>query len=375
MQEISMQVCRTAVAACLGLVLLMVSAPAQAQYQLTNLVSNQVDSHAPTIDPLLANPWGLARSAGSPWWLSDNDTGWSTLYTAAGTQEALKVVIPTAGNGPVEATGTNGPGTPTGIVANASKTDFQVSGAASSFIFATLDGTISAWPGLNKNLATLVVDRSAEKASYTGLAITSNPSGNYLYAADNTNNHIDMFDGNFNLVMSFGDPSVPSTLSVFGVQDINGMVYVTYAVPNVGAGGYVDVFKEDGTFVKTLIQGLVLNQAWGIALAPSNFGPLSNTLLVSNNSVDGTINGFDPMTGKFVGTIRDQFGRIIVLNNLWGVAFGGGTTSNGATNELFVTVGQGIGTNELAGTFASIVFNPHTGLNPNPVHDNEGGLK
>jgi uncharacterized protein (TIGR03118 family) len=352
-----MQVRRTAISACLGLGL-MVPALAHAQYQLTNLVSNQLESRAPTIDPLLANAWGLARSASSPWWISDNDTGWSTLYTAAGAQVALKVVIPTAGNGPVEATGTNGPGTPTGVVANASKTDFQVSGVASSFIFATLDGTISAWPGTNKNLATLVVDNSASKASYTGLAITNNASGNFLYAADTANNHIDMFDGNFNLVMSFGDPSIPSNFSVFGIQDINGLVYVTYAVPNVGAGGYVDVFKENGTFVKTLIQGLPLNQAWGIAAAPRNFGPLSNTLLISNNSVDGTINGFDPVTGKLVGTIRDEFGRKIILNNLWGIAFGGGTTNNGATNQLFVTVGQGIGTNELAGTFAAIVFKP-----------------
>jgi uncharacterized protein (TIGR03118 family) len=353
-----MLVRRIAVAACLGLGVLMVSGPAHAQYKLTNLVSNQLDKHAPTIDPLLANPWGLARSAGSPWWLSDNDTGWSTLYTAAGAEEALKVTIPTAGNGPVEATGLNGPGTPTGIVANASKTEFQVGGVSTSFIFATLDGTISAWPGSNKNLATLVVDRSADKASYTGLAITSNPSGNFLYAADNTNNHIDMFDGNFNLVMSFGDPAIPSTFSVFGVQDIGGMVYVTYAVPNIGAGGYVDVFQENGTFVKTLIKGLPLNQAWGVALAPSDFGPLSNTLLISNNSVDGTINGFNAKTGEFVGTIRDERGRKIVLNNLWGIAFGGGTTNNGAANELFVTVGEGIGTNELAGTFASIVFDP-----------------
>jgi uncharacterized protein (TIGR03118 family) len=337
----------------------MLSARAEAQYHLTNLVSNQVDSHAPTIDPLLANPWGLARSAGSPWWISDNDTGWSTLYNAAGTQEALKVVIPTAGNGPVEATGTNGPGTPTGIVFNGSKTDFQVSGVASSFIFATLDGTIGAWPALNKNLATLVVDNSASKASYTGLAITSNPSGNLLYAADNTNNKVDVFDGSFTLVKSFGDPAIPSTFSVFGIQDINGLVYLTYAVPNVGDGGYVDVFKEDGTFVKTLIQGPHLNQAWGVTAAPSDFGPLSNTLLVSNNSVHGTINAFDPVTGKFVGTIRDERGERIVLNNLWGIAFGGGTTNNGAANELFVTVGQGIGTAELAGTFASIVFKPY----------------
>jgi uncharacterized protein (TIGR03118 family) len=336
----------------------MLSAPAQAQYQIANLVSNQLDAHAKTIDPLLANAWGLARSPTSPWWIANNDTGWSTLYNGAGAQIPLRVVIPTAGNGPVEATGLNGPGAPTGIVYNPSKTDFQVSGTASPFIFATLDGTISAWPGLNKNLATLKVDNSANKASYTGLAITSNPSGNFLYAADTANDHIDMFDGNFNLVKSFGDPAIPSTFSVFGVQDINGLVYVTYAVPNIGAGGYVDLFKEDGTFVKTLIQGNILNQAWGIAAAPSDFGPLSNTLLVSNNSVDGTINAFDPINGKFIGTIKDQNGKVIVINNLWGIAFGGGHTNNGSTNELFVTEGQGIGTDELAGTLARIVYKP-----------------
>ena len=120
----------------------------------------------------------------------------------------------------------------------------------------------------------------------------------------------------------------------------------------------IDVFTESGTFVKTLIQGPTLNQAWGIAAAPGNFGPLSNTLLVSNNSVRGTINAFDPITGKFVGTIKDQNGKPIILNNLWGIAFGGGSPSNGATNELFVTVGQGIGPAELAGTFAKIVYKP-----------------
>ena len=352
-----MQVCRTAVAACFGLALLMVSAGAQAQYRLTNLVSNQVHQ-APNIDPLLANAWGLARSATGPWWINDNDTGWSTIYDATGKQEPLRVLIPTAGNGPFSPSGLNGPGTPTGIVFNGSSTDFQVQGWSSVFLFATLDGTISAWaPGLNANLSTLVVDNSANKASYTGLAITSNASGNFLYAADNTNNVIDMYDGNFNFVKSFSDPNAPPNLSVFGIQDINGLVYVAYAVPNVGAGGLIDVFQENGTFVKTLIQGNQLNQAWGIAAAPSNFGPLSNTLLVSNNSVNGVINGFDPTTGNFVGALKED-GKAIVLNNLWGIAFGGGNSTNGATNELFVTVGQGIGPAELAGTFLKIVFKP-----------------
>jgi uncharacterized protein (TIGR03118 family) len=353
-----MQVCKIALAACLGLVVLMVSHPAQAQYVLNNLVSNQVHQ-APTIDPLLANAWGLARSATGPWWISDNDTGWSTVYDAAGKQEPLRVLIPTSGNGPTSAMGLNGAGSPTGIVYNGSSTDFQVQGWSSVFLFATLDGTISAWaPGLNANQSTIAFDNHKNNASYTGLAITNNASGNFLYAADANNNHVDMFDGNFNLLQSFGDPNPPANLAVFGVQDINGLVYVTYAVPGVGAGGLVDLFTESGTFVKTLVQGTKLNQAWGIAAAPGNFGPLSNTLLVSNNSVNGIINAFDPTTGNFVGAIKDESGKLIILNNLWGIAFGGGNSTNGATNELFVTVGPGIGPNELAGTFASIVFKP-----------------
>jgi uncharacterized protein (TIGR03118 family) len=347
-----MQIRRTVPAACLGLVIFAVSALAHAQYKVTSLDSNQL-RQAPTIDPLLGNAWGLARSATSPWWVSDNSTGWSTLYLANGTEESLKVVIPTAGNGPTSPTGLNGPGTPTGIVFNGSS-EFEVDGVKSNFIFATLDGTISGWPGTNKNQATIAVDNSANKASYTGLAITSKTSGNFLYAADNANNEIDMYDGSFNFVRSFGDPSIPSGFSAFGIQDINGLLYVAYAMTNGNAGGFIDLFKEDGTFVKTLIQGPPLNQAWGIAAAPGNFGPLSNTLLVTNNVTHGEINGFDPITGKFVGTMRDEWGKKIIINGVWGIAFGGGSTNNGATNTLFVTAGA----DDLAGSFLSIDFKP-----------------
>jgi uncharacterized protein (TIGR03118 family) len=381
-----MQVCRTAVsacvAACVALVLLVVSAPAQAQYRLTKLVSNQIDEKAPNTDPLLVNAWGLARgnTATSPWWVNDNLSGWATIYNATGTPQSLKVLIPTAGNGPSSPDGLNGPGMPTGIVSNPSTSDFVVTGtdgtsAPANFIFATLDGTISAWSfGVNKNEAIIEVNNSASKAMYTGLAITNNSSGpNFLYAADNANNHVDMFDSDFNFVKSFEDPSIPSNFSVFGIQVINGMVYVAYAIPNVGAGGFIDVFKEDGTDPKILVQGLPLNQAWGMTLAPSNFGPLSNTLLVSNNAIGGTINGFNPKTGEFVGTIRDRHGRKIFLNQPWGIVFGsgGGTSAtppaSGAQNELFVTVGPGNpGQNENAGIFASIVFDP------TPDHGDQG---
>src|ERR1700732_609601 len=127
----------------LALALVFVSSTAMAQYQLTNLVSNQ-SGVAPHTDPLIVNAWGLVHAPGSPWWVSDNNSGWSTLYNAAGVKQGLRVLIPTAGNGPDLPTGANGPGLPTGIVASASTTkEFQVQGWPSIFLFATLDGTIS----------------------------------------------------------------------------------------------------------------------------------------------------------------------------------------------------------------------------------------
>lgn len=368
-----MQLCRMAVAACLGVALLMICAPVQAQYRLTNLVSNQIDEHAQNIDPLLVNAWGLARgsTATSPWWVSDNLSGWATIYNATGAVQSLKVLIPTAGNGPSSPDGLNGPGTPTGMVSNPSKTDFQIQGVPANFIFATLDGTISAWAfGANKNEAIIAVDDSADKAMFTGLAVTNHPSGNFLYAADNTNNVIDMYDSNFDLVKTFSDPAIPSNFSAFGIQDINGMVYVTYADSSGSAGGFIDVFKEDGTDPHILVQGLPLNQAWGMTLAPANFGPLSGTLLVSNNAIHGTINGFNPQTGQFVGTIRDQQGNKIIFNQTWAIAFGfGAGSASGATNELFVTVGPGNpGQNENVGIYASIVFDPNQDQNQDGGH-------
>jgi uncharacterized protein (TIGR03118 family) len=337
--------------------LMFTSSTAAAQYQLTNLSSNQVKAAGHT-DPLLVNAWGLVHAPGSPWWVSDNNSGWSTLYNAAGVEQGLRVLIPTAGNGPDSPTGANGPGLPTGIVWNASTTkEFQVQGWPSIFLFATLDGTISGWtPQSNLNQAIIAVDTSTSKTPsvYTGLAITNKASGNLLYAADMANNKVDVFDGNFTLMKSFTDSTLPAGFAPFGIRDINGLVYVTFASVSGGSGGFVDVFKEDGTPVtpgKPLISGAPLNQPWGIALAPKNFGPLSNTLLISNNTNSGTINGFNASSGQFVGRVKDEKGKAIAINQLWGIAFGGGSASNGATNQLFFTAGPG---GNLAGTFGVI---------------------
>jgi uncharacterized protein (TIGR03118 family) len=160
-----------------------------------------------------------------------------------------------------------------------------------------------------------------------------------LYAADAANNKVDVYNGTFSLVTSFTDPTIPAGFAPFGIQDIAGQVFVTYASQTGGTGGYIDIFKEDGTFVKRFASGRPLNQPWGLAVAPSNFGPLSGLLLVSNNSTMGNINGFNMTTGRFVGAAKNSTGKIISINGLWGIEFGGGTTSNGAKNQLFYTAG------------------------------------
>jgi uncharacterized protein (TIGR03118 family) len=326
---------------CLGLAALLVSSPALAQYQLRNLDSNQAKA-ATFMDPLQVNGWGLAYGPGGPFWVSDQGSGWSTLYDGKGNKKSLEVLIPSAGAGP---------GQPTGIVFNGSR-EFPVQGWSSIFLFATLDGTISGWaPQSNPNASIIAVNNSASGAVYTGLAVTSRASGNLLYAADLANNVVDVYDGNFNLVNSFTDTTLPPGYAPFGIQDIGGLLYVAFAQADEAPGGYVDVFREDGTFVKTLAQGKPLNQPWGFAVAPKNFGKLSNTLLVSNNTNAGTINAFNLQTGEFVGTLQDTNGQNIVINQLWGIEFGGGSANNGRTNQLFFTAGP---FNNLAGTFGVI---------------------
>lgn len=334
------------IAIALGLAVLFISSVASAQYQLRNLVSNQVHAAAHD-DPLMVNGWGLVYGTGGPFWISDQGSGWSTLYTGAGVEKGLKVLIPSA-------TGA-GPGQPTGIVINPSQSDFSVQGWPAIFLFATLDGTISGWaPQSNPNAAIIAVPAS-NGASYTGLAITNKASGNFLYAADIANNKVDVYDSSFNLVTSFTDSTLPAGNAPFGIQDINGLVYVAFAPVDESPTGYVDIFREDGTFVKQLIAGKPLAQPWGFAVAPRNFGPLSNTLLVSNNTNSGTINAFNLETGQFVGTVKDTTGKNIVIDQLWGIDFGGGTANNGRTNQLFFTAGPA---NNLAGTFGVISLAP-----------------
>jgi uncharacterized protein (TIGR03118 family) len=327
-----------------ALALLVGPGAALAQYQVTNLVSNQ-EKAAKFLDPLLVNAWGLAYGPGSPFWISDNASGWSTLYAGNGAKIPLNVAIPTAGG--------DGPGSPTGIVFNGSS-DFQIQGSSALFLFATLDGTISGWaPSVNPDTAIVAV--TTPGAVYTGLAISTKPSGNVLLAADAANNKVDIYDGTFKLVASFTDATVPAGFAVYGISDFGGLVYVSFASASGGTGGFIDIISEDGTLLKQLANGLPLNQPWGFAVAPRNFGPFSNTLLISNNTPTGTINAFNPITGQFVGPLKDINGAVIHIDQLWGLEFGGGTTADGATNQLFFTAGPD---NYATGTFGVIAFKP-----------------
>jgi uncharacterized protein (TIGR03118 family) len=329
------------VTASLALAMLFSSGVANAQYKVTSLNSNQ-ESVVKVPDPLLVNSWGITHAPGSPWWINDNKSGWATLYTANGTKVPLNVLIPTAGG--------DGPGSPTGIAFNGSSSDFKIKGSQAVFLFATLDGTISGWvPSINKNQAMIAV--TTPGASYTGLAISSKASGNVLLAADNANNKIDIYDSTFKLVKSVTDTTLPAGFAVFGIQDFGGLVYVSFASSSGAAGGFIDIFAEDGTLLKQLAKGSPLNQPWGFAVAPKNFGQFSDTLLVTNNTNTGTINAFNAITGQFVGTLKDASGKVIEIDQLWGIEFGDGMGANGATNQLFFTAGPD---NNFAGLFGVI---------------------
>jgi len=298
------------------------------QYSNTALVKNTGKKG----DKQLLNPWGLAYGPSAPFWLSDEASGFSTLYDGTGAKQSLVVTIPTASG--------SGVGTPTGIVYNGSS-EFKIETWTSAFLFSTLDGTISGWSHFDPNNA--LIGAKNPGAVYTGLAITSKPSGNLLFAADVAGNKVDVYNATFQLVMSFTDKNIPAGFAPFGIQDIGGQVYVSYASTAGKAGGYIDIFTEAGVFVKTLIHGKPLNQPWGMAMAPSNFGTLSSTLLIGNNTASGTINGFNPTTGALGGTIVYGAGKMegkpIHINGLWGIEFGGGTAANGNTNSLYYTAG------------------------------------
>jgi uncharacterized protein (TIGR03118 family) len=320
------------------------------EYAQTNLVSD-IPGLAAQTDPNLVNPWGIAASATSPFWISDNGSGLTTLYNSAGTPQSLVVTIPGPGTGA---------SSPTGQVFNGSG---QFNG--DNFIFATEDGTIAGWRGALGTKAETLFNNSSSGAVYKGLALGTTGQGTYLYAANFHNNSIDVFpsSGAPTLAGKFADPNLPAGYAPFNVQNIGGQLYVTYAKQNAtghddvaGAGnGFVSIFDLNGNFVKRLASNGSLNSPWGLALAPSGFGAVGGDLLVGNFG-DGQINAFG-LDGTFVGTLAGLNGLPLVNEGLWALTFGNGG-NGGSANSLYVTAGLN---GETDGLFARVDAVPEPG--------------
>lgn len=339
-------------------------------YAQHNLVS---DGFVPAdhINSDVVNAWGLVAGPTTPWWIVDNGTGKSTLYNVATGAFPLTVTVPGAGGEQ---------GNPTGIVFNGGSGFVVNNGAGTSaarFIFASEDGTLSAFRGVPVVTVVPNAQAPAHGAIYKGLAIDSDTNGQFLYATDFHNGAVDIFDASFHAVTipgAFTDPTLPAGFAPFGIQNINGTIYVTYALRDeeteddvAGPGnGFVDAFTTSGVLIRRVASMGELNSPWGLALAPADFGRFSGDLLVGNFG-DGRIHAFDPATltsdGEFeaVGLLHSAAGKPIQIDGLWALQFGHGasaTSANGLTNTLFFTAGPA---EEEHGLFGSIVNVPPPG--------------
>lgn len=343
MNRIRTSILIAAAAATLGATVVP-SQAANNRYQVQNLVSDGPPVTADHQDPNLKNGWGIAFNPNGFVWVADNGTGLSTLYDGLGNPQSLVVAIP----GPPTL---SQPGLPTGIVFNGSG-DFAISNGTATgpgrFLFAGQDGVISAWAP-NVDATHALVAAHVPGASYFGLALTGDGTGNFLYAADFRGGKIDKFDKNFQQVSTqggFADPSIPHDFAPFNIQNILGDLYVTYAkreiedgvaedVPGPGLG-YVNVFDAKGALIRRIATRGKLNAPWGLALAPASFGRFANHLLVGNFG-DGTINAYDP-SGGFRGQLRGSDNKPLKIDGLWGMAFGNGIQHQ-PTGTLFFAAG------------------------------------
>jgi uncharacterized protein (TIGR03118 family) len=318
----------------------VLSAPAAAEtiYQQHNLVSDLPGVAAHT-NTNLANPWGIDWGPSTPFWISNNKTGTSTLYDGLGNARPLIVTIPPPA-------GATPPAAPTGVVFSG-RTHFapDSTGTRPLFLFASEDGTVTGWGGGTS--AVRRIDSSPSGAVYKGIALSTNANTSLLYTSNFHGGTVDVFDANFvrTLPGSFADPQVPAGFAPFNVENIDNHIWVTYAMQDKdkhddvsGAGhGYIDEFNTDGTLIRHFLSANPhLNSPWGMAVAPPGFGQFAGDLLVGNFG-DGKINAFDLKTGSFVGQLMGKNGPI-QIDGLWGLKFGNGGNA-GEANTLFFTAG------------------------------------
>jgi uncharacterized protein (TIGR03118 family) len=323
------------------------------EFRQTNLISDLGNQGAQVVDPNLKNPWGLAMGPATPLWVANNNSGTATIYTInPGGTMAQKLTNMVTLPGGRASTG-DGP-SPTGQVFNPTS-GFVVTSKAGSgpalFIFSAEAGQISAWspaadPFMTGN-ATAQVEFSSQTAVYKGLAIARTEDHTFLYASNFHDGTVDVFNSRFHKVHldgNFRDPAIPAGYAPFGIQELDGHLYVTYALQNAtkhddvsGPGhGFIDIFTNNGFLIKRLASRGALNSPWGLALAPDGFGPFGDKLIVGNFG-DGLINAFGRFSGHFFGHLRSEQGQPIQIDDLWALRFG--TQTTGGTHTLLFSAG------------------------------------
>jgi uncharacterized protein (TIGR03118 family) len=332
---------------------------APADYLVVPLVADQSNGQT-TTDTNLVNGWGIVAGPTTPLWVSSNGMGLSTVYDGLGNIKSppSPVIIP-----PVSSADPHG--APDGIVFNlgsSSKTgDFLVGGSPAAFMWATEDGAIAAWAG---GASATLEFTATDGAVYKGLAMAGNGVDHFrVYAADFHNGKIDVIDQTWKKVGTLGafsDPSLPPGFAPFNIMNIQGNLYVAYAMQQQGSNdeahgpglGIVNVFDADGFLLDRVATKGKLNAPWGMALAPDGFGKFSNMLLVGNFG-DGTINAYNVKGFTFAGQLRAN-NKVLKIDGLWGITFGNGF-NNQPTDTLFFAAGPG---DEGHGLFGSIVPAP-----------------
>jgi uncharacterized protein (TIGR03118 family) len=290
-------------------------------YSWSNLQSDIAGAALHT-DRDLVNPWGLAaNSTGTTIWVADNGTGVSTLYNQAGSKNtSLTVTIPTSAR---NRSGAN----PTGVVFNGTSF-FKVTKNGNSqparFIFVSEDGTISGWnPALDGTHAIIAVDNGtndgSKRAIYKGAALGTAGGHNFLYVTNFHSGRVETYNENFQPVnpSGFTDPNLPAGYAPFGIHNLNGQIYVSYALQDskkedevAGPGnGFVDAFDTSGNFLRRVVSGGNLNAPWGLALVDGE--------LWVGNFGDGRINNYNPTTGAFLETLSTAAGTPLQFDGLW----------------------------------------------------------
>ncbi len=366
--------------------------PAAAQFYLQHNLVSDLPGVADLQDDSLVNSWGLVSSSTSPFWVANNGTGTSTLYNTSGSSGSavVKVALTNLPCGCVIV-----PGDPTGVVFNGPPvtigTGFVVSAGGASgparFIFVSEDGSISGWnpgvpppvppPPLVSSQAVTVIPASDANV-YKGVAIAETMNGDLLYATNFRAGTVDVFDSTWTKqAASFADPEIPAGFAPFGIQNIGGIIYVTYAkqdadkhddVAGVG-NGFVDAFTTEGDLIRRVASGETLNSPWGLAMAPAGFGEFSGDLLVGNFG-DGRIQAFDVRhvrgneRGRFRGFLHGADGPQLRIDGLWALRFGNGAAA-GPRTTLFFTSGP---QKESHGLFGSLVPATPPGRGPGRGH-------